>query len=148
MSRIDFYHLTRHSLEDVLPKLLNKAYTGGQRILVKASAEKTETLNALLWTYDEESFLPHGTKKDGFADSQPIWITDDDNNANNARFLFLICGAESDNIEQYERVFNIFDGNNEEALLQARHLWKTYKDAGYELHYWQQNERGGWENKL
>lgn len=148
MSRIDFYHLTRQTLEDVLPRLLNKAYGENKRILVKTSDDKVESLNAQLWTYDDESFLPHGSKKDGFADEQPIWITSEDNNANGAPFLFLTCGAESDNIEKYERVFNIFDGNSAESLEQARRLWRAYKDAGFEVHYWQQTERGGWENKL
>lgn len=147
MSRIDFYHLTRTSLEEVLPKLLNKAYAGGKRVLLKTNAEKVEPLNAFLWTYDDESFLPHGSRKDGFADEQPIWITDEDNNANKAQFLFLTYGAETKNAESYERVFNIFDGKNEELLQQARHLWQEYKTAGFEMHYWQQSERGGWEEK-
>ncbi len=148
MSRIDFYHLTRTTLEEVLPKLLTKAYTQGKRVLLKTGTEKVEALNTFLWTYDEESFLPHGSRKDGFADEQPIWITDEDNNANKAQFLFLTNGTETKNAESYERIFNIFDGKNTEAVEQARRLWKEYKTADYEMHYWQQSERGGWEEKV
>lgn len=150
MSRIDFYHLKRQTLEEVLPKLLQKAYATGKRVMLKLPTEKVEEINAFLWTYNDESFLPHGSKKDGFADEQPIWLTDGDSNANNAQFLFLMCGAQSD-IEQssaFERVFNIFDGNNEPALEQARQQWKMYKDAGFEVHYWQQTAAGAWEQKV
>ena len=150
MSRIDFYHLKRQSLEEVLPKLLNKAYGAEKRVTVKTTPETVETVNAFLWTYSDESFLPHGTKKDGFADEQPIYITENAENVNNSCFLFLINDAEVD-IEyaaQFERVFNIFDGNDENALQQARRLWRNYKDAGFEVHYWQQTDRGAWEQKV
>ncbi|MBQ9270745.1 MAG: DNA polymerase III subunit chi [Alphaproteobacteria bacterium] len=150
MSRIDFYHLQRQTLEEVLPKLLQKAYAADKRVLLKLPTEKVEEINTLLWTYNDESFLPHGSKKDGFAEEQPIWLTDTDNNANNAQFLFLACGVQSE-VEcaaAFERVFNIFDGNNQTALEQARQLWKIYKEAGFEVHYWQQTSTGSWEQKV
>ncbi len=43
-----------------------------------ASAERIEHLNALLWTYDEASFLPHGSARDGNAANQPIWLSERD----------------------------------------------------------------------
>lgn len=150
MSRVDFYHLQRQTLDEVLPKLLTKAYATGKHILLKVgTAERVEFINSLLWTFDEESFLPHGSKKDGFAKSQPIWLTADDDNPNQAEFLFLIDGAEISPAATaaYERIFNIFDGNIEESVVQARRLWKDYKEAGCEVYYWQQSSVGTWEQK-
>lgn len=151
MGRIDFYHLQKQTLEEILPKLLAKAYETGRRILVKiGTPERVEFVNNALWTFDEESFLPHGSKKDGFAQQQPIWLTSEDDNANQAEYLFLVDGAEisADGATKFERLFNVFDGNSTESLQQARNLWKTYKEAGFEMHYWQQNNQGRWENKL
>lgn len=150
MTRVDFYHLQRMSLEDVLPKLLAKAYGTGQNIKVKTGDEgQTDKINTLLWTFSDESFLPHGSKKDGFAEQQPIWLTSEDDNPNAAKLLFLTGGAEitAENAQNYERIFNIFDGKNAEALQQARILWKEYKKSGFEVYYWQQNESGKWEQK-
>ncbi len=149
MSRIDFYHLKKKSLEEVLPILLQKAYTSGKRVLLKTNSETVETLNTLLWTYNDESFLPHASKKDGFAEEQPIFITDDDINLNSADFLFLVNGSECDcaQASSFERVFNIFDGNSDPALKQARRLWKSFKDSNFEVNYWQQNDSGKWEQK-
>jgi len=152
MSRIDFYHLQRQSLEEVLPKLLEKAYKtvdGGGILLKIGTSERLEFLNTLLWTYNDESFLPHGSKKDGFAAQQPIWLTSDDGNANRAKYLFLTDGAIADIsfLHEFERVFNIFDGNSEDSLQQARDFWKQCKASDFELYYWQQKSDGTWEHK-
>ena len=150
MSRVDFYHLQSQTLEKVLPKLLLKAYAANKNIVVKiGTPERVEFINTELWTFNDESFLPHGSKKDGFAAQQPIWLTDEDDNPNNAEFLFLIDGAELEpaKLTRYERIFNIFDGNSEESLVQARNLWQKYKSTGSEVYYWQQNDTGSWIQK-
>ena len=96
MSRIDFYHLQKQSLDEVLPKLLSKAYESDNRIVVKTvSDERVTYLNGYLWTFNDESFLPHGSKKDGFAEQQPIFLTADSQNPNGATFLFLVDGAKA-----------------------------------------------------
>lgn len=151
MSRVDFYHLQKQTLEDVLPKLLEKAYSSGNKIKVKIGTEsRVDFLNSALWTYNDESFLPHGCKKDGFAELQPIWLSSEDDNPNGATMLFLADGAvPADNDgEIYTRIFNIFDGNNPQAVQQARDLWKILRTSGAELHYWQQDNDGRWNEKI
>jgi len=150
MTRFDFYHLQKSTLEQTLPKLCEKAYSTGKHIkIMVGNSERVEFINSLLWTYSEESFLPHGSKKDGFAEEQPIFISDDETNENNASFLILVDGAKPavSLLENYERVMNIFDGNDDTALNDARAYWKEIKDFGGELHYWQQNEKGIFEQK-
>lgn len=150
MSRIDFYHLQKQTLENVLPVLLQKVYAGEKRAVVRiGNPERIEEINSYLWTFRDDSFLPHGSKKDGFAEQQPIWLTTEDDNPNQAEYLFLTESAEArtNEIANYERVFNIFDGNSAEALEQARNLWTAYKSAGCEVFYWQQNDAGKWEQK-
>lgn len=150
MSRVDFYHLQNQKLEDVLPKLLEKAYSIHKNAVVRVgNAERIEFLNSLLWTYDEQSFLPHGSKKDGTPESQPIWLTAENDNPNSAVFLFLTDGADAeiDEISQYERVFNIFDGNSQEAVENARNFWRALKQQSIDIFYWQQNSDGAWQQK-
>lgn len=148
--RVDFYHLQKQTLEDVLPKLLEKAYSASKKIKVKIGNDiRVDFLNSLLWTYNEEAFLPHGTSKDGFADMQPIFLSSDDNIPNNAEYLFLVDGAfvDTDTLLKFERVFNIFCSNNNEALIKAREFWKELKKENIELHYWQQDNLGKWVEK-
>ena len=147
MPRIDFYHLQKQTLEEVLPKLLEKALTLKQNILIKiGNEERVEFLNSLLWTYNDTSFLPHGSKKDGFASQQPIWLTAEDDNPNNAKLLFLTDGAavNLENLNNFDRVFNIFDGNNQTSLEQARMFWKNLKAAEFDVYYWKQDADGKW----
>ena len=150
MTRVDFYHLERGSVEDVLPKLLEKAYDCGKAIVVKVGNEvRVEVLSTALWTYDDQSFLPHGTKKDGNAALQPIWLTSGNDNPNNAKMLFLVDGALTsvDDLMKFERVFNLFDGKDKEGLERARVLWKEVKSSGSDCFYWQQDESGRWQQK-
>ena len=149
--RFDFYHLQESPLEQVLPKLAEKAYATGKRIkILVGTEERVEFINSLLWTYNEESFLPHGSKKDGFAEEQPIFISAEEKNENNAEVLILVDGAMPDisNLTNSERVLNIFDGKSEISLNNARAYWKEIKELDGELHYWQQNAKGSFEQKV
>ena len=140
MTRVDFYHLQNQNLESILPKLLEKAYETGKKIKVKVGVDKeVENINTFLWTYSDVSFLPHGTAKDGSSSMQPIFLSTEDDNPNGAEFLFLVEGADIDisTISGFERVFNIFDGNQNETLNKSRELWKAVKDENLEANYWQ-----------
>lgn len=148
MTAIALYHLERAALEAALAKLLEKAVAGGFRAVVKAgSEERLEALNAALWTYEEGSFLAHGSAKDGNGPDQPVWLTVGDDNPNAATILFLTDGAQSDGIGDYDRCLEIFDGRDDAALGKARLHWQAYKDGGHELTYWRQTERGGWQKQ-
>jgi DNA polymerase-3 subunit chi len=147
MTEIGFYHLRTTPLERALPQLLEKAYAGGHRIVVMAgSTERVDHLNTLLWTYGEAAFLPHGAAKDGEAARQPIWLTAEDENPNNATMLVLVDGANSALLPQFKRVCDVFDGQDVAALDAARARWREAKSAGHVLTYWQQTETG-WQKR-
>ena len=148
MTEVAFYHLQVLPLERVLPRLLEKTLESGQRAVVMASStERVEALNALLWTYHQDSWLPHGSARDGSPERQPVWLTTKDENPNGARFLFLTDGAESPNTGSFDRCFELFDGRDDAAVAAARRRWTAYRDAGHDLTYWQQTDRGSWERK-
>lgn len=148
MTEVRFYHLQRRSLEQVLPKLLEKTLERNWRAVVLAgSPERVDALTQHLWTYDPASFLPHGSQRDGFADAQPVWLTAADENPNGATVLFQIDGSVSEKLASYDLVCDLFDGNDDEAVMAARDRWKASKAAGHSLTYWQENERGAWEKK-
>lgn len=148
MSEIRFYHLQTQSLEQALPALLAKAITTGKRILVRGTDEaRIKKLNEALWTYDAGSFLPHGIKKDGFNDQQPIYLTaNNDDHPNGANVLIALDGATMEDSEQFSLQCTMFNGQNPEHLAQARAQWKALKDSDNDLTYWQQTATG-WEKK-
>lgn len=147
-TEVNFYHLTRSSLEDALPRLLVKTLQAGERAVVMlGSAERVDSLNTHLWTYDPNGFLPHGSSRDGEADRQPVWLTHLDENPNGASFLFVADRARSDKVGDYKRCFELFDGRDDAAVVDARDRWKAYKTAGHTVVYWQQTPTGSWEKK-
>lgn len=148
MSRVSFYHLQRLPLEQALPRLLERIVAQGHRVVVQAgSPERVEALNALLWTWNPDSWLPHGSARDGEAALQPIWLTDRDDNPNGADVLVLVDGVTPPSYQPYARACDLFDGKDEAALTAARERWSACKAQGHELIYLQQTEQGGWVEK-
>ena len=148
MTEVLFYHLTSQPLERVLPDLLEKCLERKWRAIVQVgSEERRDALDAHLWTYRDEGFLPHGTIKDGRAGDQPVWLTTDGDNPNQAQVRFLADGADITDYTAYTRVVRLFDGNDPDSLDQARAAWRTVKAAGHDATYWQQSEGGRWEKK-
>jgi len=145
VTEIRFYHLRTTALERALPQLLEKILARGTRAVVMAgSPERVAALDDALWTYDDRSFLPHGSARDGFAEEQPVWLTMQPENPNGAQVLVLTDGAVAE-IGAWPMVLEIFDGNSDAAVATARERWKAHKAAGHELAYWKQNDQGKWE---
>ena len=146
MTEVRFYHMERSTLETSLPALLNKAVTQGNIVVQSTTIQNVEALNTHLWAYNPNSFLPHGSEKDGNPEQQPIWLTDKQENPNNADILILTHGAENENIEDYKLCCEMLNGNDQDAVSRAREKWKLYKDEGFDITYWQQGQNG-WEKK-
>ena len=146
-----FYHLERQPLDAVLPGLVERTLARGWRAVIQAgSQERVEALDTLLWTYSEESFLPHGTQADGSQALQPVFLTLDHDNPNGATVRFLVDGASppaADALRAYQRIVVLIDGRDDAAVAQARATWKLVKTAGFDATYWQQSAAGRWEKK-
>jgi len=153
MSELLFYHLERRTLEDVLPGLLERTRERDWRAVVRiGSAERMETLDAHLWTYSEQSFLAHGTAAEGHAARQPIYLTTEDENPNNAQVLFLVAGAQiadwsAGSLKGLSRIVLMFDGRESEAVDYARSAWRNAKEAGHDVTYWKESPSGKWEKQ-
>ncbi len=148
MTEILFYHLEQSTLERVLPELLEKSLERGWNVIVQAgSEERVDALDAVLWTFREDAFLPHGTDQNSDPQSQPILLTTGTANQNNAQIRFLVDGAEIDDVDQYVRVVFMFDGRDPDPLARAREQWKAFKNTDHKVTYWSQNETGKWEQK-
>ena len=147
MAEVGFYHLLSTPLERALPKLLERGRAEGHPIVVKCgSAERVAHLDAILWTYEDASFIPHGSARDGDATLQPIFLTEHDDNPKRATMVVLVDGAESPDLEAFTRCADIFDGNDETAVAAARKRWRRARQDGHELSYWQQTATG-WERQ-
>ncbi len=146
MTEVSFYHLYRR-LEDSLPKLLERVIASSQRAVVLAETdERVEALNSQLWTYSADSFLPHGSARDGLSKDQPIFLTTAEENPNGAAILVVVDERVPDFIGGFARCLDMFN-DSEPSKQAARERWRLYKAAGHTVVYWQQDENGRWEKK-
>jgi DNA polymerase-3 subunit chi len=149
MTEFLFYHLQGQPVERVLPVLLERSVARGWRVVVQTSIEeRLDALDAQLWTYTEEGFLPHGTFREATAAEQPVLLTVHDHNPNGATVRFLIDRAPVPvDAERYERLVLLFDGEDDEAVAAAREQWKAAAARGFEVTYWQTDETGRWQRR-
>lgn len=149
MTEVLFYHLQGQKLEGVLPPLLEKSLARGWRVIVQgATEERIEALDAHLWTFRDDGFLPHGTWREQDAASQPVLLTVNEGNSNAAQVRFLIDGAQMPTApEDYERIVLVFDGDDADAVAAARAQWTDAKARGLAATYWQPDANGRWQQK-
>jgi DNA polymerase III subunit chi len=143
-----FYHLQGQSLEQTLPQLLERSLQRGWKAVVRASsAERLKALDDHLWTFSDESFLPHGLQDDAQAGSFPVVLSLGDARLNDADVCFAVDGAELPGTDGWTRAVLIFDGGDADALASARRQWKLVQARGLAATYWQQSPDGRWEQK-
>jgi len=139
-----FYHLERTSLDQALPELLEKTLARGWRALVRSTArERVEHLDGWLWSYRDDSFLPHGLSGSPMDARHPVLLSERPENLNGAQAFFVLGGEPSD-LAGFERTMVLFDGHSEPDLARARRLWSSLKASGHEVVYWRQSETRGW----
>ncbi len=144
-----FYEIRGGSLERVLADLLEKSLQRGWRVLVRAgSRERVLALNSALWTWRDDSFLPHGCFKDGNAEEQPIWLeeagADATGNPNGAEVLVLADGGEADDWRDWQRCATLLDGLDQ-AQLDAAQGWRQRILAEGGSAVWWRQGANGWE---
>jgi DNA polymerase-3 subunit chi len=149
MTEVLFYHLQGQKLEGVLTPLLEKSLARGWKVVVQgATEERIDALDAHLWTYSDDGFLPHGTWREPDAAAQPVLLALDERNPNEASVRFLIEGAAvPDDAAAYQRLVLVFDGDDDDAVAAARAQWTDAKAKGFTATYWQPDEQGRWVKK-
>ena len=148
MTEISFYQIRRQPVERVLLRLLEKALAGGERAVVRLAGEaEAGVFDTALWTVDPDSFLPHGSANSKHPEAQPVYLTDGEDNPARAAFAFILPGAPAGGLEDFKRVFFLFDGDAQAEVTAARTHWRNLKGGDAKLTYWAQSETGRWEKK-
>jgi len=138
---VDFYQLSVSPIERVLPRICERLMKSGERLLIVAGAEQLGQLDALLWSYKPDSFLPHGTTGDPTPERQPILLGDTVEPVNSARNIALADGHWREDALRFERTFYFFD---QQGVSEARDVWRGLNGReDVERRYWRQ-DNGKW----
>jgi DNA polymerase-3 subunit chi len=143
-----FYHLTEKGLEETCAMILGRALGQGWRVMLRApEVGVLEHLDRQLWLGPEESFLPHGIAGGPQDGLQPV-LLGTGAIGNGAQGLMLVGGAgvEAGEVAGLERVWVLFDGNDEGAVQEARQMWLRLTGWGMGAQYWS-DAGGAWSKK-
>jgi len=148
MTEIRFYHMEKTTLDQALPAITYKAWQAGNRVMIKVPDKKeAKRLGDLLWTFNPSVFLPNGVDGDSYPEKQPVWVTAGNDNPNQANVLILTHGCTYDDMGGFSLCCEILDGRLPDHIMAARVRRQNYKENGYDLTYWQQENNGQWHKK-
>jgi DNA polymerase-3 subunit chi len=136
MAKIDFYVIQIPGAKprlDLICRLAEKAYKNKHRIYIHAN-NQTEAyqLDELLWTYREDSFLPHNLVGEGPNLAPPIQIGFKEKPENHRDILLNLHQAVPEFYSHFTRVLELVP-NDDESQAIAREHYRFYRAAGYDI---------------
>lgn len=140
-----FYHIEQGSVDAAIAPLIEKCLERKWRVLVVAHEETLQRLDRALWTWRDDSFVPHGRARTDAA-KHPVLLSTEAVPVNGAKVAVLLDGSDADPA-QFERIMVVFDGGDETARAKARQQYKAATDAGGNARYFQQERSGGWRER-
>jgi DNA polymerase-3 subunit chi len=147
---VQFYHLLTTTVEQTVPKLMEKALASGARVVILArDAVMIRKLSEQLWSANPAGFLPHGGPGDAHSDWQPIYLTTTEENPNTASILVVLNGTIPAQLTRYQKLLDMVDGNDDAAVAAARLRWQHYQqESDVALQYIKQQPKGGWKIEM
>ena len=133
MTRVDFYILEGStSVEDFACRLTDKVYGLGQTAaLWLPGPGEAESLDRRLWTFRQESFIPHALAEQASGDDpEPIILCTDQPVP--AAILINLTGHMAPEPSAFTRIAEVIP-DDEDARREARDRYRRYREAGCEL---------------
>ncbi len=149
MSEVYFYQTAAQDAFGLVRGLLRRSLSTGWRVAVRAGSDAAlAMLDADLWKFPEDEFLPHGLEGGPFDEEQPILLTMSAEPANRANAMLLFDCAETGqtDIERCQRVSIVFCRDSADELRMARSQWAEFSQSGIAVRFWVDQD-GKWVQK-
>ncbi|HHJ12998.1 MAG TPA: DNA polymerase III subunit chi [Gammaproteobacteria bacterium] len=135
MTQVDFYVLKAPGPQERLRfacRLVDKAWRLGHRVHVHTgSAPLSHELDTLLWTFAQNSFVPHGLEGEA-GDPPPPVLIGHEGEPEPGDVLVNLAGEVPLFFSRFQRVAEIV-GGDEQVRAQGRQRYSFYKQRGYPL---------------
>lgn len=156
MTRVDFYILPEGGAGGAdggtvmaACKLCDKAAGAGMTIYVRAtSGAQADDIDGALWSFRQNSFIAHERYSGQAlqAPLPPVLIGAQEPPASHHGVLINMDADVPDFFSRFDRVLEIVGGGAEQRKA-SRERFKFYRDRGYELNTFEQNDSGGWTQR-
>lgn len=134
MSSVDFYEVKAPRWELVLCRHVETAYEAGERVYVRCSSEAlARHVDELLWTFREDSFVPHGLWPGAGELKDPVAVGWHPGNPNRASRLVLAGAGEPDELSRYERATDFVPVADAALTGAARARYRAFRGRGHEV---------------
>ena len=122
---------------------------GNKSLLLFKDKEKCLSINEQLWTYKQNSFLPHISEDDQIYDNIdiPVYLSTKNENPFKAELLFSIDGFLPDNIDHFERVIIIIDVNDELLNEKYKNYYLDINKNFEDIVFYKSDDNGKWIEK-
>tara|TARA_B100000674_G_scaffold373234_1_gene315725 strand:- start:368 stop:832 length:465 start_codon:yes stop_codon:yes gene_type:complete len=150
VTQIIFYSTAPLQVEKTLFALLEKSLEKGNKsLLLFRDKEKCLSINEQLWTYKQNSFLPHISEDDQIYDDIdiPVYLSTKNENPFKAELLFSIDGYLPDNIQHFERVIIIIDVNDEILNEKYKNYYLDINKNFEDIVFYKSDDNGKWIEK-
>ena len=150
MTQIIFYSTAPLQVEKTLFALLEKSIEKGNKsLLLFKDKEKCSLINEQLWTYKQNSFLPHISEDDQIYNDidVPVYLSTKNENPFKAELLFSIDGYLPDNIQNFERVIIIIDVNDELLNEKYKNYYLDINNNFEDIVFYKSDDNGKWIEK-
>jgi|TARA_A100001388_G_scaffold269106_1_gene245004 DNA polymerase-3 subunit chi len=150
VTQIIFYSTAPLQVEKTLFALLEKSLEKGNKsLLLFKDKEKCLSINEQLWTYKQNSFLPHISEDDQIYDNidVPVYLSTKNENPFKAELLFSIDGFLPDNIDHFERVIIIIDVNDELLNEKYKNYYLDINKNFEDIVFYKSDDNGKWIEK-
>ncbi|HHF7375773.1 DNA polymerase III subunit chi [Legionella bozemanae] len=135
--RVDFYLLASDQNDArwlVACRLLEKAYAKGHKVYVLCNNKQdAELLDELLWTFKEDSFIPHNLQGEGPEPPPPIQIGYEREPRGFNDILLNLSNSIPSFYARFKRIMELVI-NVETEKEQSRAHYRDYRAKGCELH--------------
>jgi len=140
MGKVDFYILSDGGADEPLRvtcRLAEKAWRQGNRVRVQvADANSLHRLDDLMWTFKQESFLPHEvdgqTPESPEMDPAPVVLGTDTRYTGAPDVLINLAGSLPENADEISRIAEIVPAD-EDSKRAGRKRYRHYRERGFEL---------------
>lgn len=140
MTQIFFYHGAADKIAAACA-LLGGAYAKKKAMLVFApDKEIANSIDRMLWTQSALSFIPHCRADSPLAGETPILITDSLDTIPQDERLMNLSQEIPPGFSRFQSLIEVV-GQADDERDAARTRVKFYKDRGYEVRYFDLNER-------
>jgi len=141
-----FYNASHRDVVADITWLTENIFKKNNSIVIFCTDQETaKVVDDFLWSYKEDSFLPHALKKHEEVSLNPILVSTDLDEGFEHNVLIALNGVliNEKDWQRFAKIYYFFDDQDMTEKENARSMWKSFSSLDIDCKYWI-NEKNKW----